>query len=162
MTKDDSDGEDQRWRVEELCRRESRGAGEEGGGSWKAVVGLEDASELGEVLFISEGEDEIRQRTAVVVVVTILNIGRCIGISSEIPVFYSKWYGKCNILSDIILNWYGPIYHHVADIWADIWDKNFNLSPRDAFEEILKRFYRHIWGTSTKEYPHEFMTLSLL
>ena len=55
---------------------------------------------------------------------TVLDIGCYIDISANIPVFYPKRYGKCNILPDIILNWNGPIYRHVADISADIQDEN--------------------------------------
>ena len=55
---------------------------------------------------------------------TVLNIGRYTGISAEISVFYSKRYDKCKILSDIVLDRYGPIYRHVADISADTQDEN--------------------------------------
>ena len=43
--------------------------------------------------------------------------------SAKIPVFYSKRYDKCKNLPDIILDRYGPIYRHVADISADILDE---------------------------------------
>ena len=53
-----------------------------------------------------------------------LNIGRY----AEIPVFYSKRYGKCKNLSDIILDRYGPIFRHVADISVDIRDEISDIS----------------------------------
>ena len=52
----------------------------------------------------------------------VLNIDWYTGISAEISVFYLKRFDKCKNLSDIVLNWYGPIYRHVADISADIRD----------------------------------------
>jgi len=55
---------------------------------------------------------------------TVLNLGRYAGISTEIPLFYSKRYDKCKILPDIVLNRYRPIYRHVTDISADIQDEN--------------------------------------
>ena len=58
----------------------------------------------------------------------ILNIGRYTGLSAEIPVFYSKRYDKCKNLPDIILDRYGPIYRHVANISADIRDEIFDIS----------------------------------
>jgi len=51
---------------------------------------------------------------------TVLNLGRYTYTSAEIPVFDPKRYDKCKTLSDIILDRYGPIYRHVADISADI------------------------------------------
>ena len=53
----------------------------------------------------------------------VLNIGRYTGISAEIPVFYPKRYNKCKDLPDIVLDRYGPIYRHVADISTDIRDE---------------------------------------
>ena len=37
--------------------------------------------------------------------------------------FYPKQYDKCKNLPDIVLDRYGPIYCHVADISADIRDE---------------------------------------
>jgi len=56
-------------------------------------------------------------------VIIILNIGLYTDISAEIPVFYPKRYDKCKNLLDIVLDWYGPIYRHVADTSADIRDE---------------------------------------
>ena len=61
-------------------------------------------------------------------ILIVLNIGRYTGISTEIPVFYPKRYDKCKNLSDIVLDRYGPIYRHVADISADIRDEISDIS----------------------------------
>ena len=53
----------------------------------------------------------------------VLNLGRYTDISAEIPVFYPKPYDKCKILPDVV-DRYGPIYHHVANISAYIRDEN--------------------------------------
>ena len=58
----------------------------------------------------------------------VLNIGRYTGILAEIPVFYSKRYGKCKNLPDIVLDRYGLIHRHVADISADIRDEISDIS----------------------------------
>ena len=58
----------------------------------------------------------------------VLNIGRYTGISAEIPVFYPKQYDKCKNLPDFILDRYGPIYRHVADISADIRDEMSDIA----------------------------------
>ena len=59
---------------------------------------------------------------------TVLNISRHTDISTEIPVFYPKWYDKCKILPNIVLDRYGPIYRHMADISADIRDEISDIS----------------------------------
>jgi len=61
-------------------------------------------------------------------IVIVLNIGRYTGISAEKPVFYSKRYDKCKNLPDIVLDRYGLIYRHVADISADIQDEISDIS----------------------------------
>jgi len=58
-----------------------------------------------------------------VISITVLNLDRYTGAPIEIPVFYPKWYDKYKILWEIILDRYGPIYRHVADISADIRDE---------------------------------------
>ena len=69
---------------------------------------------------------------------TVLNLGRYTGISIEIPVFYLKRYDKCTILPDIILDHMGrylatwPIYRPISEM------NIFDISPRDAFEELLQ------------------------
>ena len=71
----------------------------------------------------------------------ILNIGWYTSISAEISVFYSKWYDKWKILSDIILDRYGPIYPR----WK-------YLIYRHVMH--LRSFYKRAWETSTKsKYP---------
>ena len=62
------------------------------------------------------------------VIVIVLDISRNTDISAKIPLFYPKRYDKCKNLSDIVLDWYGQIYHHVADISADIRDKISDIS----------------------------------
>jgi len=76
-----------------------------------------------------------------------LYIARDTGILPEIPVFYLNRYDKCKILPDIVLEWYGPIYLHVADI--------IGRYPRWIYliyhhVTYLRSFYKHIWGGSTK------------
>jgi len=76
----------------------------------------------------------------------VLNIGRYTDISIKIWVFYPKRYDKCKILSDIILDRYGPIYRHVADILTDIRDENIwyittwriRGASTSTFEELLQ------------------------
>ena len=47
-------------------------------------------------------------------------------------------YDKCKILLDIILDQYGPIYRHLADISTNIRDENIRYIAM-----------WHIWGAST-------------
>ena len=70
----------------------------------------------------------------------VLNIGGYTGISTEIPVFYQKRYDKCKNLPDIILDRYGPIYRHVADISADIRDEISDISA-DIVTYLNKIFF---------------------
>jgi len=58
----------------------------------------------------------------------VLNIAQYTDISAEISVFYPKRYDKCKNLSDIILDRYGLIYRHVADVSADIRDEISDVS----------------------------------
>ena len=71
----------------------------------------------------------------------VLNFGRYTGISAKISVFYPKRYDKCKILPNIVLNIYGLIYRHVADILTDIQD-----------EYIRYIVTWHIWGGSTNTF----------
>jgi len=73
---------------------------------------------------------------------SILNLGWYTGISAEILVFYSKRYDKCKILPDIVLGRYittWPIRRLISEMNIS------DISPRDAFEEILYTHLRSLY-----------------
>jgi len=55
---------------------------------------------------------------------------------------------------------FGPIYHHVVDISADIRDEYINISPRDVFKELLQTHLRSFYKKINIHY--ESATLNLL